>query len=170
MIEKVNKEEIISVMEIISDAKRLLKTQSSQWQNNYPNEEIMLNDINCGNLFGIYQDNLLIGIESLIIGEDENYKEITLGKWIKKPSQKDLVIHRIAVRNIYHNKKIGDQLIKFAIDYAKRKKIHSIKVDTHKKNIAMQKILLDNNFSFRGIIYLKREEEDNQRLAYELTI
>ena len=74
------------------------------------------------------------------------------------------------MRNNYHNKKIGDQLIKFAIDYAKRKRIHSIKVDTHKKNIAMQKILLDNNFSFRGIIYLKREEEDNQRLAYELVI
>ena len=85
-------------------------------------------------------------------------------------AKKDLVIHRIAVRNNYHNKKIGDQLIKFAIDYAKRKRIHSIKVDTHKKNIAMQKILLDNNFSFRGIIYLKREEDDNQRLAYELVI
>lgn len=170
MIKEVEIEEISSVMEIIADAKRLLKKQSSQWQNDYPNQKVLLDDISNQNLFGFFQDGLLIGIESLIIKEDENYKGITLGKWIKKPSQKDLVIHRIAVRNNYHNKKIGDQLIKFAIGYAKRKRIHSIKVDTHKKNIAMQKILLDNNFSFRGIIYLKREEDDNQRLAYELVI
>ena len=170
MIRQVEKEEITSVMEIISDAKELLKNQSSQWQNNYPNIDTLLDDISNNDLFGIYEDNLLIGIESLIVGEDENYKDITLGKWKNKPSQKDLVIHRIAVRKNYHNKKIGDQLIKFALDYAKRKRIHSIKVDTHKKNIAMQKILLDNNFSFRGIIYLKREEDDNQRLAYELVI
>ena len=170
MIKEVKIEEISSVMEIIADAKRLLKKQYSQWQNDYPNQKVLLDDISNQNLFGFFQDGLLIGIESLIIKEDENYKGITLGKWIKNPSQKDLIIHRIAVRNNYHNKKIGDQLIKFAIDYAKRKRIHSIKVDTHKKNIAMQKILLDNNFSFRGIIYLKREEEDNQRLAYELVI
>lgn len=109
-------------MEIIADAKRLLKGQSSQWQNDYPDQKVLLDDISNQNLFGFFQDGLLIGIESLIIKEDENYKGITLGKWIKKPSQKDLVIHRIAVRNNYHNKKIGDQLIKFAIDYAKRKK------------------------------------------------
>ena len=89
MIKEVKIEEISSVMKIIADAKRLLKKQSSQWQNDYPNQKVLLDDISNQNLFGFFQDGLLIGIESLIIKEDEDYKGITLGKWKKKPSKKD---------------------------------------------------------------------------------
>ena len=39
MIKEVEIEEISSVMEIIADAKRLLKKQSSQWQNGYPDKK-----------------------------------------------------------------------------------------------------------------------------------
>ena len=34
----------------------------------------------------------------------------------------------------------------------------------------MQKISLNTGFSYKGIIYLKRDEVDNSRLAYELIV
>ena len=42
--------------------------------------------------------------------------------------------------------------------------IHSIKIDTHKENLSMQKLLKKNNFSYCGIIYL---ESKAPRVAFE---
>jgi len=47
------------------------------------------------------------------------------------------------------------------------KNIHSIKIDTHKKNESMKKMLSNNGFKYCGIIYL---ENGSERIAYEKII
>ena len=138
--------EIDNVMEIINDAKELLKHHSLQWQQGYPNKEVMINDINNNFLYGYYFNNNLVGIVALIKGINPYYLNIYDGKWSLKPSEYDLVIHRIAVKKEYHHKNIGDSLIKYAIEYAKRNNCNSIKVDTHIKNEIMQNLLKQNNY------------------------
>ena len=170
MIKVVTIDELSLVMEIINDAKRLLSKDSLQWQQGYPNEDTMTNDISNSYLYGYYIDNYLVGIISLVPGIDINYLEIEEGSWINYPSNKDLNIHRIAIREGYHKMKIGEKLLSFAIEFAKNNGFFSIKLDTHVKNIAMQKISLKTGFTYRGVIYLKRDELDNSRLAYELSI
>ena len=170
MIKVVTIDELSLVMEIINDAKRLLSKDSLQWQQGYPNEDTMTNDISNSYLYGYYIDNYLVGIISLVPGIDINYLEIEEGIWINYPSNKDLNIHRIAIREGYHKMKIGEKLLSFAIEFAKNNGFFSIKLDTHVKNIAMQKISLKTGFTYRGVIYLKRDELDNSRLAYELSI
>ena len=76
MIKLVSINEIDQVMKIINDAKSLLKRNSLQWQQGYPNLETMTNDINNHHLYGYYKENKLIGIIALIINQDENYLEI----------------------------------------------------------------------------------------------
>ncbi|WP_455539180.1 hypothetical protein [Terrisporobacter sp.] len=44
------------------------------------------------------------------------------------------------------------------------KKVHSIKIDTHEKNISMQNLLKKNNFEYCGIVYL---EDGGKRVAFE---
>ena len=105
-IKLITPNEIDSVMEIINDAKELLKQNSLQWQQGYPNKDTMLNDIINSHLYGYYIDDYLVGVVALIPGIDENYLKIEDGSWINYPSEKDLTIHRIAIRNEYHNKKI----------------------------------------------------------------
>ncbi|MGN1295469.1 MAG: GNAT family N-acetyltransferase [Bacilli bacterium] len=162
--------DIDSVMEIINDAKKLLSKNSLQWQQGYPNIDTMLNDITSCSCFGLFnEENCLVAIASLIKGIDPNYLDIE-GKWQNYPSTNDLQIHRIAVREGYHRKKLGDTLMKFAIDKAKEYHCTSIKIDTHKVNYPMQHLCLNNGFVYRGIITLKRDEIDPTRLAYELTI
>lgn len=170
-IRLIDKSEINKVMEIITDAIKLLGKNSLQWQQGYPNEKIMLNDIINGNLYGYYIDSFLVGVVSLVKGIDINYTEIYQGNWIIAANENDLTIHRIAIRENFHQKGIGKALIKFAIDKAKLDPtIKSIKLDTHVKNIPMQQISLKNGFEYRGIIYIKRDEVDNSRLAYELIV
>ena len=168
-IRLVQENEIDEVMSIINDAKELLKKDSLQWQQGYPFKETMMNDIKRGELYGYYLDGFLVGIVALVVGLDKNYTEID-GKWDIVASDKDLTIHRIAVRKDYYHKKIGDYFIKLSIEYAKSHNIKSIKADTHIKNIPMQMLLLNNGFAYKGIIYLKRDEVDNSRLAYEIVL
>ncbi|MBR4237511.1 GNAT family N-acetyltransferase [bacterium] len=168
-IRLVTENEIDEVMTIINDAKELLKKDSLQWQQGYPFKETMMNDIKRNELYGYYLNDYLVGVVALVVGLDKNYTEIE-GKWDIVASEKDLTIHRIAVRKGYYHKKIGDTFIKLSIDLAKKLSIKSIKADTHIKNIPMQMLLINNDFSYKGIIYLKRDEVDNGRLAYELVL
>ena len=169
MIRKALIKDLESLMEIISDAKRLLKNSGSlQWNldDGYPNKENILNDI-INDVLYLYEENKTIIGMIAICGHDENYDEIN-GKWLtNKPY---LSLHRIAVKEGYHNQNIGSKLIRFAEDFAVLNHIYSIKVDTHKLNIAMQKILTKNGYTYCGIIVLKRTKEDNLRVAYEKTV
>ena len=94
----VTKNEIDEVMAIISDAKELLSKDSLQWQQGYPNETVMMDDILNNELFGYYLDDFLVGIVALVKGLNKNYTEIYDGSWINPASDNDLTIHRIAVR------------------------------------------------------------------------
>ncbi len=168
-IKRVELDEIDEVMEIIGDAKALLKRSSTQWQNGYPDEKTMLNDINNGQLFGAYIDSKLVGVEALVSGLNIDYDYIE-GAWLKEHDELDLVIHRLAVKDGYHNLKIGDNLLKYAEVYAKENNLKSIKIDTHEKNIIVQKLCEKNSYTLCGIIYVKREKHDPKRLAYEKLI
>ena len=75
---------------------------SLQWQQGYPNETTMANDIKNSYLYGYYINNYLIGIVSLVPGIDINYLEIENGSWENYPSESDLNIHRIAIRKEFH--------------------------------------------------------------------
>ena len=50
-IKLISIEELPFVMEIINDAKKLLSKDSLQWQQGYPNETTMTNDINNSYLY-----------------------------------------------------------------------------------------------------------------------
>ena len=168
-IKIVHLSELDDVMTIIDDAKRLLKKDSLQWQQGYPNYETLRKDILNNNCFGYYRDNILLGIIVLVKGFNPDYEKIE-GNWDILTGFNDMTIHRIAVKEGYHHQKIGDKLMKYSIEYARNNNISSIKTDTHIKNIPMQKLALNNGFIYKGIIYLVRPEVDNGRLAYELLV
>lgn len=162
--------DIPKIMEVISDAKALLKKNGSmQWNtpDGYPNEDVFINDINNKNLYALHDNNILIGIMACVTGIDENYEEIE-GHWITNGPY--LTIHRIAIKKEYYHTKSSHLLIDYAINLAKSYKCNSIKVDTHPLNIPMQKLLLHFNFTHCGTITLKRSKIDNLRLAYELKL
>lgn len=162
--------DIKQIMEVISDAKSLLKKSGSmQWNtpDGYPNEDVFINDIKKDNLYALWDNDILVGIMACVTGIDENYEEIE-GNWITNGPY--LTIHRIAIRKEYYHTKSSHKLINYAINLAKELHCISIKVDTHPLNIPMQKLLLFFNFIHCGTITLKRSKIDNLRLAYELKL
>lgn len=168
-IKHANLSDIIQIMEVISDAKNLLKNSGSpQWNtDDYPSKETFINDINNNVLYALWDNSTLVGVMACLKGIDENYEKIK-GHWISDGPY--LSIHRIAIRKEYYHTKSSHQLMAYAINLAKESNCKSIKVDTHPLNIPMQKLLLHFNFVHCGTITLIRSKIDNLRLAYELII
>jgi ribosomal protein S18 acetylase RimI-like enzyme len=155
--------DVNSIMNIIKQAQDYFKEQGiNQWQNNYPNVETVKNDISNKDGYVLVKDNMVVGTVTVIFGEEKNYKSIYDGKWMS--NHKYAVIHRIAVDS--NNKGLGlsSVILKNIEEICLNMGVHSIRVDTHKENMSMLKLLEKNGFQYCGIIYL---EDNSERIAFE---
>ena len=169
-LHKVKNDDLTKVMKITTSAKALLKLNGSlQWQCGYPNEGTFTNDIKNGNLYGLFEDDELMGYGAYIYGKDANYVNID-GKWDIPANDRDMAIHRVAVDENCHGKKYGKKILEYGIKYAKKLGCVTVKVDTHKKNIPMQKTIEKSGFKYKGVVVILTEKLDNLRLAYEIVL
>lgn len=147
------------IFEIVNENKKFLKDHNiPQWLNDYPSEDIFLDDIKHNGLFKIMNDDEIIGLYS-----QRNYEDtydVIDGKW---SSDNDyIVIHRMALKNDYKGKGIAKKVF----DHIKKK--HSyIRIDTHELNTFMNKCLIKNGFKYCGIIKL---HDNSLRNAYDYLI
>ncbi|MCI1735096.1 MAG: GNAT family N-acetyltransferase [Bacilli bacterium] len=161
--------DLASALTIISQAKRLLAKQSNQWQNGYPNEETLRTDIAQHSLYGSYDGKELLALMALKPGIDPAYQVVEDGSWTYPLSNKDLVIHRLAVREDRHGQRLGYRMVAFAKDYADKHGFLVIRIDTHIANKAMQTVIQESGFGYAGIVYLPgyTTKEDSRRLGFE---
>ena len=160
------KTDLLHIMKIIQQAQAYFKEQNiDQWQNNYPNEEVILSDMEKGNSYVMMKDGHIVGTTVISFEKEKTYDQIYEGKWLTNDDSG--VIHRVAVDNSYKGLGLSHEIIKYTEKLCIEKGVHSIKVDTHKENIPMQKLLRKNGFEYCGIIYL---ENGAERLAFEKII
>jgi hypothetical protein len=158
-IRKAETADLSVLMGIYDTARAYMRSQGNmdQWINGYPGEEVILTDIQNGNSYVCIDGDQIAGVFSLIIGEDPTYGKIYGGHWQSdKPYG---TVHRIAVQN--HNRGVAA----FCLDWC-FKKCGNIRIDTHRDNTPMQRLLLKNGFTYCGIIYLL---DGSERLAYQKT-
>ena len=155
MIRLATKEDLNIILDIFAHARKFMSSTGNpnQWGNNYPSNDILLDDINKKHLHVCYDETGIYGVFVFFIGIDETYNYIE-GAWLNNESYG--VIHRIASSGI----KKGMFLEVF--DYVS-KLSNNIRIDTHHDNIVMQNILNKYGFIKCGVIYLKN---GNPRLAY----
>ena len=164
-------DDLPSIMEVIADAKQLLKESGSpQWQDSdgYPNEQTFLNDISLNQLYVCINkdNNQVIGVVVISKIPDECYNKITNGQWLS--NQPYYVIHRLAARKGFH---VGYELINYAKQKAKQDNISSVRADTMDINIPMRKLLSKCGFSHCGTIILERCAcSDPRRMAFEILL
>lgn len=157
------KTDIDGIMNIIKQAQAYLKGLGiNQWQNNYPNAEIINNDIDNNNSYVLLKDDKIVATAAISFDGEKTYDSIYGGQWIS--NNEYAVIHRIAVDNNYKGSGLAPQIIKNAEQLCLSKGVYSIKVDTHEENLSMQKMLKKNGFQYCGIIYLK---DGSKRIAFE---
>ncbi|MDM0449833.1 GNAT family N-acetyltransferase [Clostridium perfringens] len=151
------------IVEIIELSKKYLKeTKVDQWQNGYPAKEDLRRDIESGNSYVLTNKDEIVATTLISLEGESTYNSIFNGEWIT--NEEYIVMHRVAVHEKYKGKGIFKELIKEAESLALNKGISSIKIDTHRDNISMQRAVVKNDFKKCGIIYL---EEGSERIAFE---
>ena len=167
LVRKTKKDDVKKICEIIDQAKQYMKNNKiDQWQNGYPNETSITNDINNGNCYVLIDNEKIVATAAIIYDKDPNYDIIYEGKWITDLPY--VVIHRIATKQEYRNKGYASKIIELTKKDMENKNIHSLRIDTHEYNFPMQKMLSKNGFTKCGIIYLNGIMDNvNKRFAYE---
>lgn len=160
---KANHNDIDRIYEIIRQAQEYFRQNGiDQWQNNYPNPDIIKKDIENGECYVIEDDNLIIATVVLSFNGEKTYEKIYDGSWIS--DREYAVIHRIAVDSRFKGKGIASFIIRNLENLCRQKGIYILRVDTHQDNKSMIKMLSNNNFIYCGIIYL---ESGDKRIAFE---
>jgi GNAT superfamily N-acetyltransferase len=166
MFRKATPADLTAMMTIINEAKQLLKNAGSpQWQNGYPNIETLKADVLREVAYVLEYDTKIAGMVVVQPGIEDSYTAIGEGSWesVEAPYA---TIHRIASANAFKGQGIGKQLLAHAVQLAPSLAVHNVRIDTHRFNKAMQRILAESGFTYCGKVYVKGYE-DNERLAYQ---
>ncbi len=163
IIRKALKTDIGRCLEIYADAREFMRANGNpdQWGNEYPYEHLLCEDIELSRLYVADCDGSVEGVFLMESGPDETYLEIE-GEWLN--DQPYFVIHRIASSGRVKG------IVKKAVDFA-LKNTKNVRIDTHEKNLTMQKVLENLGFKYCGTIYVFAPWEGRSpRMAYHLSV
>ena len=159
--------DVPEVLEIIRQAQAFLAAQGiDQWQNGYPNAESTRNDIEKKQGYIYDVDGRPAGILSIVLGDEPSYQTIYGGEW--RTAEPYACIHRMAIGDRYRGGETADAMMRAAEALVIEKGIDYIRVDTHRENVRMRRMLRRNGYVRCGVIYLSgRLEANDERVAFD---
>lgn len=150
--------DVAAAEKIYDEARAYMKESGNpdQWKGEYPNGFDVREGIKNGTSYVCEEDGEVVATFHFEkSADDPTYRKIYDGKWASDGNYG--VIHRIAVK--HHGRGIVDFC--FSECY---KLSGSIRIDTHRANIPMQKVLKRCGFDYCGVIYL---ENGDERIAFQ---
>lgn len=158
---KAQQEDAAQIWDILQQAiVRRSEDGSRQWQDGYPNPEVVSNDIEKGAGYVLTDNQKVIGYSAVLINDEPAYANIE-GEWITNSDF--VVVHRVAVSQEYLGKGLAVQILKYIENFALENNIHSIKADTNFDNPAMMKIFEKLGYAYCGEVFFR----GSARRAYE---
>lgn len=153
-----------ALMEIFREAQKTIAALGiDQWQNGYPSESVIARDISLGQSYAVEQDGVICGT-FVLVEEEPTYDQIHEGQWV---SDHYIAIHRVAISVACRGTGVAETIVRYAERYALEQSRPSLRVDTHRGNIPMRRMLQKQGFQYRGIIYLL---DGAPRVAYEKSV
>lgn len=157
LIRKTQLSDLPRLQEIFAIARRFMAETGNptQWEEDYPSEELLHEDISSGDSYVCLCDDRIVATFVLRGGDDPTYQKIYDGAWLSDGPY--ATIHRIAssgeAKGIFH------ETMRFALQH-----YDSVRIDTHADNKVMQYAILQEGFRYCGIIYCW---DGSERLAYQ---
>ena len=156
-IRKTVEGDLCRIGEIYESAKRFMRESGNptQWNSGTPNIETARADMQKGIGYVAEENGEIVATFMFSLDGEPTYAKIYDGAWLSEAPYG--VIHRIAVK--YHGRGIVD----FCFSECYRL-CPNLKIDTHRDNIPMQRVLARAGFEYCGIIHL---DDGSERLAYQ---
>ncbi|KGE20735.1 GCN5 family acetyltransferase [Paenibacillus wynnii] len=135
------------IMELIARCVQVMQDGGSdQWDESYPNREVIQEDLEQSNLYVCEVEGAIAGIVVLDENQAEEYGAI---HWVQNQGP-HLSMHRLAVHPEAQGKGIARRLIAFAEDHAVRGGYTSIRLDTYAKNSSALRLYKSLEYDLRG--------------------
>lgn len=151
------------ILSIVAEAQAFLKAQGiDQWQDGYPQASVIRQDMASASGYVLEQAGDIIGIVTVQLSEELSYRAIHQGSWTT--TEPYACIHRIAVSSRARGKGAADALMRGAEAIIRARGLSSVRIDTHRQNIVMQRMLQRNGYAACGVIYLA---DGAERIALE---
>lgn len=156
-------EDLPAILAVIEQAKAYLKSRGvDQWQNGYPNAEVIGADIARGRSYVLEWQGRVAGTVAVLPAPEKNYAAIYDGAW--RGGEEYAVIHRIAVDGSLKGKGAAGEMLRRIEALCRGQRLGGIRVDTHERNASMRRLLQKTGFFHCGRILL---EDGSARVAYE---
>ena len=157
------------IIDIIDSAKKTLKDRGvDQWQQGYPNKEILEQDIQEGISFVLLLNGRVVGSAALQQGYDKNYQDMNSGSWDDDSDVTYSIIHRIAIEADHQGEHLSAALIQQLMTMSYYLGYRDVRIDTHPDNLVMQHIITSNDFEEKDTITM--DEDKGVRLAYQILL
>ncbi|TDD94391.1 GNAT family N-acetyltransferase [Flavobacterium cellulosilyticum] len=145
--------EASTIWEILQQAiVRRKKDGSNQWQDGYPNLEVVQKDLAKGVGYVLTHGTSIIGYCAVAINDEPEYTKIE-GKWVT--NEDFVVFHRLAISEKYLGTGFAKMIFQFIEEFAIENNIYSIKADTNFDNFAMLAIFKQLSYSYCGEVYFR---------------
>lgn len=163
--------DIDAVMFIIEEARRTIAALGiDQWQGGSPNRAMIVEDVALEQSYCVEADDgRIVGTFALIFDGEPTYDNIFEGAWSMDDRTAAgewsyLAIHRVAIAVANRGSGISTMILNYAAEEAARLGREALRIDTHRGNVVMRRMLEKHGFIHRGTIYL---QNGDPRVAYE---
>ena len=163
-------DDVPDIMKVIEEAILSLKNRGvDQWQDGYPNAEVIAEDIRKGISYVACltekEQERVVGTAVISFEPENCYTGIYDGSW--RSEKPYAVVHRIATAEQYKRLGIAGRLIDYAESLCKERDIAWLRIDTHRDNLVMQSFLEKQGFEKRGSITL---DSGAHRFGYDAKV
>ncbi len=155
-------EDLDEVMVIIRDCQALLHARGvDQWQDGYPSREPLERDVQLSQGYILERDGQIAAYGALVYGVEQAYLTLPAEKWLSDYPY--VTLHRLAVSSTFRGEGIGAEFFAQMEREAREHNTRSLRADTHRDNMVMQRLLARMGFTLCGDVYYG----ESHRLGYE---
>ena len=150
-IVKAQKQDLSSILDMIYSCIKYMKSQGIyQWDEFYPDSDIIENDIKRGNCYILKNDGKCAAYFAIDEEQSTEYSQIN---WLTD-GRKVLVIHRLSVHPELQGKGIAKKILKFIEDSAVKNNYSSIRLDAYSGNERALKLYENFGYKKAGQFYI----------------
>ena len=158
--------DIPAIMEAVHQAQAFMRTLDiDQWQDGYPEESLIRQDIDIGQLYVVTDATGVPGaLAALSLLHEPIYDDIE-GAWLTDGPY--LTIHRMACGDALRGRGAAALILENALRIARDNGCVSVRADTHRGNLAMRRFMAKQGFAQCGQVLYPIQPNDPVRVAYE---
>lgn len=158
---KASPSELSDAMYMIDSAKKLLHDEGvDQWQNGYPDEACIQQDLENGKGYFAVASGEKLGYLCIDFDGEPAYENLQ-GEW--GSDEPYVVVHRMAFSPEARGKGLAEETILRVGEFALERGVRSFRMDTDEDNARMKHILAKLGFTYRGTIWF----DNSIKIAYD---